>query len=93
MFGQHHRLNGHEPEQTLRDSEGQGGLACCSPRGCKESDTTGERKLQGSKQPGVKTPLQVLPTILCKTKNSLTQRKKKDFKVDYTQLPAGPASG
>ena len=24
----------------LRDSEGQGNLACCSPRGCKESDTT-----------------------------------------------------
>ena len=24
--------------QTLGDSEGQGGLACCSPRGCKESD-------------------------------------------------------
>ena len=25
---------------TLGD-EGQGGLACCSPGGCKESDTTG----------------------------------------------------
>ena len=23
------------------DGEGQGGLACCSPWGCKESDTTG----------------------------------------------------
>ena len=29
MFGWHHRLNGHEPEQTLGDSEGQGSLACC----------------------------------------------------------------
>ena len=48
-----------------------------------------ERKLHGSKQPGVKTPLQVLPTILCKTKNSLTQRKKKmDIKVDQTSLVA-----
>ena len=27
-------------EQTLGDSEGQGSLACCSPWGCKESDTT-----------------------------------------------------
>ena len=35
-----------------------------------------EGKLHGSKQPGVKTPLQVLPTILCKTKNSLTRIKK-----------------
>ena len=33
----HHRLNGHEFEQTLGDSEGQGSLACCSRR---ESDTT-----------------------------------------------------
>ena len=40
MVGWHHRLNGHEFEQTLRDSEGQGSLACCSPRGHKELDTT-----------------------------------------------------
>ena len=52
-----------------------------------------EGKLQGSKYSGVKTPVQVLPTILCKTKNSHTGRKKMDFKVDYAQLPAGPASG
>ena len=30
MVGWHHRLNGHEFEQTLKDSEGQGSLACCS---------------------------------------------------------------
>ena len=36
----HHRLNGHEFEQTPRDSEGQGSLACCSPWGRKESGTT-----------------------------------------------------
>ena len=35
-----HRPNGHEFEQTPGDGEGQGGLACCSPQGCKESDTT-----------------------------------------------------
>ena len=40
MVGWHHLLNGHEFEQTLGDSEGQGSLACCSPRGHKESDTT-----------------------------------------------------
>ena len=31
MVGWYHRLNGHEFEQTLGDSEGQGSLACCSP--------------------------------------------------------------
>ena len=40
MVGWHHPLNGHEFEQTLGDSEGQGSLACCSPWGRKESDTT-----------------------------------------------------
>ena len=33
MVGWRHRLNGHEFEQTLEDGEGQGSLACCSPRG------------------------------------------------------------
>ena len=40
MVRQHHQLNEHEFEQTLRDSGGQGSLACCSPWGCKESDMT-----------------------------------------------------
>ena len=40
MVGWPHQLNGYELEQTLRDSKGQGGLACCSSWGCKESDTT-----------------------------------------------------
>ena len=31
MTGWHHRLNGHDCEQTLGDGEGQGSLACCSP--------------------------------------------------------------
>jgi len=38
--GWHHRLNGHEFEQPLGDSEGQGSLACCSSWGCKVADTT-----------------------------------------------------
>ena len=40
MVGWHHRLDGHEFEQTPGDGEGQGGLACCSPWGCKKLDTT-----------------------------------------------------
>ena len=33
-------LDGHEFEQALRVGDGQGSLACCSPWGCKELDTT-----------------------------------------------------
>ena len=40
MVGLHHQLDGHELEQVLGDSDGQGSLACCSPWGQKESDTT-----------------------------------------------------
>ena len=40
MVDWHHWLNGREFEQTPRDSEGQGSLACCRPWGHKESDMT-----------------------------------------------------
>ena len=41
MAGWHQGCNGHELGQTSGDGEGQKGLACCSPWGHKESDTTG----------------------------------------------------
>ena len=40
MVAWHHQLNGFEFEQALEVGEGQGSLACCSPWGCRESDTT-----------------------------------------------------
>ena len=40
MVGWHHRLNGHEFEQTPGDSEEQGSLVCSSPWACKELDMT-----------------------------------------------------
>ena len=40
MAGWNHRLNGHESEQALGVGDGQGSLACCSPWGHKELDTT-----------------------------------------------------
>ena len=40
MVGWLHWLSGHELEQAPGDGEGQGGLACCSPWGCKKLDTT-----------------------------------------------------
>ena len=39
-FQWHHKLNGHEFEQTPGDGEGQESLACCSPLGRKELDIT-----------------------------------------------------
>ena len=38
--GRHHRLDGHKLEQATGVCDGQGSLACCSPWGRKESDTT-----------------------------------------------------
>ena len=40
MVRWYHWLNGHKFEETPRDSEGQGSLACYSPWGQKESDMT-----------------------------------------------------
>ena len=36
MIGWHHRLDGHEFEETAGVDEGQGSLVCCSPWGHKE---------------------------------------------------------
>ena len=46
IIRQHHRLNGHEFEQTLGDSEGQG-----SPWGCKASNMTVTKQQQTNKNP------------------------------------------
>ena len=40
MVGWHQWLNGHEFQQTPRDTEGQGSLVCCSSWGHKDLDTT-----------------------------------------------------
>ena len=47
MVGWHHRLDGHEFEQALGVGDGQGGLACCSPCGRKESDSDWTESLNG----------------------------------------------
>ena len=39
MVRQHHQFNGQEFEQTPGGGGGQKSLVCCSPWGCKESDT------------------------------------------------------
>ena len=40
MVGWRHQLDGRESEQAPGIGDGQGGLVCCSPWGCKESDMT-----------------------------------------------------
>ena len=50
MVGWHHQVDGHEFEQDLGVGDGQGGLACCSPWGCKESEMTG--RLNNNKPAG-----------------------------------------
>ena len=42
MAGCHHQCNERELGQTPREGEGQRGLVCCSPWGCRESDTIGQ---------------------------------------------------
>ena len=48
MVGWHHQLNGHEFEQTLEDSAGQGSLVGCRLWGHTESDTTKRRSSSSS---------------------------------------------
>ena len=40
MVGWHYQFDGRKFEQALGVGDGQGSPACCSPWGCKESDTT-----------------------------------------------------
>ena len=42
MVGWHHQLDGHEFEHVMGVGDGQGSVACCSPRVCKQSDMTGQ---------------------------------------------------
>ena len=60
MVGWCPRLNGHEFEQILRDSEGQGGLAHCSPWGHRESDVTEQLNNNSNKLSILLTKIQML---------------------------------
>ena len=46
MVGWHQQCDGHEFEQAPGVGDGQGGLACCSPCGCKELDATEHEHVQ-----------------------------------------------
>ena len=78
MVGWHHRLNGHEFEQAPGDSEGQGSLACCSPRCCKELDMT--EQLNKNKKRSLKKKLSLCffgcagSSLLCELFSSCSER-------------------
>ena len=65
MVGWHHQLDGHEFEQAPGVGDGQGSLACCSPQGRKESDTTDQlNQIEYKvKLPGFKSPANHSPRV------------------------------
>ena len=75
IVGQHHRLNGHEFGQALRDGGGQGSLACCSSWGHQESDMTEQQKnnqkelsgISGNISPSCNLFEEILNKILAKS--------------------------
>ena len=74
--GWHHKLNGHGFEQTPADSEEQGSLVCCSPRGCKESDMT--ERLNSNRTIKPRHPSLLFPSSrvpLCSWRSALGAQK------------------
>ena len=77
MVGWHHRLYGHEFKQGPGVGDGQGGLASCSPWGCKNLDMTKgldwkKHKLK-SRLPGeisITSDMQMTPPLWQKVKRS-----------------------
>ena len=63
MVEWHHRRDGHEFEQTLKDCEGQGSLACCSPWSCKESDMTEQQQQLKTSMQSPKENFEILQVV------------------------------
>ena len=66
MGGWHRWFDGHEFEQSPGIGDGQGSLACCSPRSCKESDMTEWRhctELNCAQPYQMEEPLKVHPCL------------------------------
>ena len=61
--GWHHWLNGHKFELTLGIVDGQGGLACCSPWGLKESDMNEWLNRTGKKKKQIKKICKILTKL------------------------------
>ena len=48
MVGWHHRIDRHEFEQASGDGEGQGSLACCSPKESNETEQLNSKQWPAS---------------------------------------------
>ena len=83
MVGWHHQLNGHEFEQAPGDGEGQGSLACCSPWGCKGSDTTERLNTKVNTQPSMYKYLLLLFSELCIIINPPPPGQNKNFCLGF----------
>ena len=79
MVGWHHQINGHKFEQSPGDCEGQGSLACCSPWGHKESDTT-EHPNNNNK--GFKSSQGASPVVLVVKESACQRRRHKRCRFD-----------
>ena len=64
MVGWHHWLNGREFEQAPGIGDEQGNLACYSPWGCKESDTTEQLKWTELESIHLKNPQPLSPKCI-----------------------------
>ena len=73
MVGWHYRCDGHEFEQAPGVGDGQRSLACCSPWGCREPDTTGLNQTEELPKRGGQRPEPCLSHS--KTKASLNSQK------------------
>ena len=71
--GWHHWVNGHEFEWTPGVGDGQEGLVCCNPWGCKESDTT--ERLNWTEHGGTIICLNPCFLLLCVYAKSSTFKK------------------
>ena len=70
VVGWHHQLNGHGFRWTPGVGDGQEGLACCSSRGTKESDTT--ERLKGTELVELDTMISVFWMLSFKPTFSLS---------------------
>ena len=90
MVGGHHWLNGHEFEQAPEAGDGQGSLACCSPWGYKESDTT--ERLNWTELNSLLNALNSLLNALWRVFSKEREKEKKTKLQTLFHSPSHPAS-
>ena len=86
MVGWHHQLDGHESEQVPGDTEGQGGLACCSPWGHQELDNNRKQTKHHGPALGRR-----VDTAFCDGFPAVCQDSQRELKEDHTLLPKKPS--